>query len=76
VENPRRSAVTGEDPSINRKCDVRLNTKELIDRIFKEPGIKFELTEFENLGKPIHDILAIYPKTSATGKEAARPSIT
>ena len=49
-----------------------MNTKELIDRIFKEPGIKFELTEFENLGKPIHDILAIYPKTSATGKEAGK----
>ena len=36
-----------------------MNTKELIDRIFKEPGVKFELTEFENLGKSIHDI--IYP---------------
>lgn len=32
-----------------------MNTKELIDRIFKEPGVKFELTDFENLGKPIHD---------------------
>ncbi len=34
--------------------DFHMNTKELIDRIFKEPGVKFELTEFENLGKPIH----------------------
>ena len=49
-----------------------MNTKELIDRIFKEPGIKFELTEFENLGKPIHDILAVYPKTSTTGKDAGK----
>ena len=38
-------------------------TKELIDRIFKEPGVKYELTEFETLGKPIHEILSIYPKT-------------
>ena len=44
-----------------------MNTKELIDRIFKEPGVKFELTEFENLGKPIHDIINIYPKAAATG---------
>lgn len=49
-----------------------MNTKELIDRIFKEPGIKFELTEFENLGKPIHDILSIYPKTTTTGKDAGK----
>jgi hypothetical protein len=26
-------------------------TKELIDRIFKEPGIKYELSEFETLTK-------------------------
>lgn len=49
-----------------------MNTKELIDRIFKEPGIKFELTEFETLDKPIHDIIAIYPKPVATGKEAGK----
>jgi type I restriction enzyme M protein len=47
-------------------------TKELIDRIFKEPGIKFELTDFENLGKPIHDILVVYPKTATTGKDAGK----
>ena len=49
-----------------------MNTKELIDRIFKEPGIKFELNEFENLGKPIHDIITVYPKTAATGKDAGQ----
>ena len=49
-----------------------MNTKEIIDRIFKEPGIKYELTEFENLGKPIHDIITIYPKTAATGKDAGK----
>ena len=49
-----------------------MKNKELIDRIFKEPGIKFELAEFENLGKPIDDILAIYPKTATTGKDAGK----
>ena len=49
-----------------------MNTKELIDRIFKEPGIKFELTEFENLGKPIRDIITIYPKVATTGKDAGK----
>lgn len=49
-----------------------MNTKELIDRIFKEPGVKFELTDFGNLGKPIHDIINIYPKAVATGKDAGK----
>lgn len=49
-----------------------MNSKELIDRIFKEPGVKFELTEFENLGKPVHDIITIYPKAAATGKDAGK----
>lgn len=49
-----------------------MNTKELIDRIFKEPGVQFELTEFENLGKPIHDIIDIYPKAVTTGKDAGK----
>ncbi len=49
-----------------------METKELIDRVFKEPGIKYELTEFENLGKPIHDIITIYSKAVTTGKDAGR----
>ena len=36
-----------------------MTTKEVIDRIFKEPCVRYELTEFENLGKPIHEILDI-----------------
>ena len=47
-------------------------TRELIDRIFKEPGVKYELTEFETLGKPIHEILSIYPKTVETGRDAGK----
>ncbi|MBY0311763.1 MAG: type I restriction enzyme HsdR N-terminal domain-containing protein, partial [Phycisphaerales bacterium] len=51
---------------------MSLTTKEIIDRIFKEPGIRYELTEFENLGKPIHEILTIQAKTAATGKDAGK----
>jgi len=49
-----------------------MNTKELIDRIFKEPGVKFELSEFDNLGKPIHQLIDIYPKVATTGKDAGK----
>ncbi|CAG0955391.1 putative type I restriction enzymeP M protein [Methanosarcinales archaeon] len=49
-----------------------MKTKEVIDRIFKEPGIKYELTEFENLGKPIHEIVTIYSKSVTTGKDAGK----
>lgn len=49
-----------------------MNTKEIIDRIFKAPGVKFELTEFENLGKPVHELLSIYPKVVAAGKDAGK----
>lgn len=49
-----------------------MNTKDIIDHIFKDPATKYELTEFENLGKAIHDILAIYPKTAATGRDAGK----
>ena len=47
-------------------------TKEIMDRIFKEPGVKYELMEFEALNKPIHEILSIYPKTVDTGREAGK----
>jgi len=49
-----------------------MNTKEIIGRIFKDPNTKYELTEFENLGKPIHEILSIYPKTVTTGRDAGK----
>ena len=60
---------------MNIKIDnegLSLSTKEIIDRIFKDPNTKYELTEFENLGKPIHDILSIYPKTVTTGRDAGK----
>lgn len=49
-----------------------MNTKEVIERIFKDPDTKFGLTEFENLGKPIHEILTIYAKTAETGRDAGK----
>ena len=49
-----------------------MDTREVIDRIFKEPGIKYELREFESLGKPIHEILTVYPKTVETGRDAGK----
>ena len=47
-------------------------TREIIDRIFKEPGIKYELTAFEALGKPIHEILDIQAKAVDTGRDAGK----
>lgn len=49
-----------------------MTTRDIIDRIFKEPGIRYELTEFGNLSKPIHEILDIYAKTVTTGKDAGK----
>lgn len=40
-----------------------MTTKAIIDRIFKDPATQYELTEFENLGKPIDAILDISFKT-------------
>lgn len=50
-----------------------MNTKEVIDRIFKDPNTRYELTEFENLGKPIHEILSIFLKSAATGRSLQLP---
>jgi hypothetical protein len=47
-------------------------TRDIIDRIFKEPGIKYELTEFEALGKRIHEILDICAKAVETGRDAGK----
>lgn len=50
--------------------DVAMTTKEVIDRIVNEPGVGYELTWFENFGKPIHENLDIHVKTVMTGKDA------
>lgn len=49
-----------------------MHTKEVIDRIFKEPGIQYELKAFDSLGKPLHEILSIYPKVAETGRHAGK----
>lgn len=49
-----------------------MNTREILDRVFKDPKTTYELSEFENLGKPISDIITIYPKTSDSGRDAGK----
>jgi len=48
-----------------------MNTQQVIDKIFKDPAVKYDLTEFEGLGKPIHDMLNIYAK-DGTGKQTGK----
>lgn len=49
-----------------------MNTKEIIERIFKDPSTQYELTEFGNLGKPIHELINIYPRVLVSGREAGK----
>lgn len=44
---------------------------EIIDKIFKDPGVKYELSEFEGLGKPIYEMLDIIEK-NGTGKQTGK----
>lgn len=48
-----------------------MNTHEVIDKIFKDPTVKYELSEFEGLGKPIHEMIDIYSK-NGTGKQTGK----
>lgn len=48
-----------------------MTNSELIDKIFKDPGVKYELSEFEGLGKPIHEMLDIVEK-NGTGKQTGK----
>ncbi|MBK8956067.1 MAG: N-6 DNA methylase [Saprospiraceae bacterium] len=48
-----------------------MNTHQVIDKIFKDPTVKYDLTEFESLGKPIHEMLNIYAK-DGTGKQTGK----
>lgn len=49
-----------------------METKDILEHIFKDPKTQYELTEFEHLGKPIHQIISIYPKVITFGKEAGK----
>ncbi|MFC6997733.1 restriction endonuclease subunit M [Rufibacter roseus] len=48
-----------------------MNAHQVIDKIFRDPNVKYELTEFEGLGKPIHEMLTIYSK-NGTGKQTGK----
>lgn len=49
-----------------------MNTGKIIDYIFKNPKTKYELSEFENLGKSVDEILDIYPKQIESGRETGK----
>ena len=49
-----------------------MTTKEVIDAIFKDPNTQYQLAEFKDLGKPIEQILNIYPKEITSGKDAGK----
>ena len=49
-----------------------MTTKEVIDVIFKDPNTQYQLSEFNNLGKPIEQILSIYSKEITSGKDAGK----
>lgn len=49
-----------------------MKTKEIIERIFKDPLTQYELTEFGNLGKPIHELINIYSRVLDSGREAGK----
>ena len=49
-----------------------LTTRQVLDLIFKDPQTRYSLSDFENLGKPIHEIINIYPKTAESGRDAGK----
>lgn len=48
-----------------------MTTREVIDKIFKDPSVVYDLSEFEGLGTPIHDMINIYSKPG-TGKQTGK----
>ena len=48
-----------------------LNKKDVIDAIFNDPTVKYELTEFKELGVDIHEMLNIYNRPG-TGKHTGK----
>lgn len=51
---------------------VTLDTKTIIDLIFKDPKTRYDLIEFENLGREPHQILNIYPKVITSGRDTGQ----
>ena len=48
-----------------------MTTQEVIDNIFNDPSVKYELTEFQGLGKTIPEMLNIYSHPG-TGKQTGK----
>lgn len=48
-----------------------MNTQQVLDKIFKDPNVRYELNEFEGLGKPIHEMITIFSK-NGTGKQTGK----
>lgn len=48
-----------------------MTTQEVIDAIFNDPTVKYELTEFQGLGKSVSDMLNIYSR-QGTGKQTGK----
>jgi type I restriction enzyme M protein len=48
-----------------------MTTQQVIDKIFKDPAVKYELSEFEGLGTPIQKMINIYSK-NGTGKQTGK----
>lgn len=49
-----------------------LTTKEILDLIFKDPKVKYQLTEFESLTRNLESIINIYPKVITSGKDTGQ----
>jgi hypothetical protein len=49
-----------------------MNTKQVLDQIFKDPKVQYQLTEFDGLGAHVEKILDIYPKTVTSGREIGK----
>ena len=57
---------------MGEKKSTVLTTQQVLDLIFRDPAAAYKLTEFETLGKPVHEIISIFPKTAATGRDAGK----
>lgn len=49
-----------------------MTTKEVIEIIFKDKQVKYDLTEFANFKKPIENILSIKEKITESGKDTGK----
>lgn len=48
-----------------------MNTQQVIDKVFKDPATVYDLSEFEGLGKPIHEMVTIVEK-EGVGKQTGK----